>query len=344
MAERAVRIADADLAACRAMLRGGSRSFFAAGLLLPRRVMAPAAALYAFCRVADDLVDGGGVRLEVLRRRLDGIYAGAPGDWPEDRALAAVVAGHRLPRALLDQLLEGFAWDAAGRQYESLAELEAYAARVAGTVGAAMAVLMGARSPGLVARACDLGVAMQLSNIARDVGEDARAGRLYLPRAWLRAEGVDPERFLAAPRWSAGLGRVVARLVAAAEEHYARADAGIAGLPRDCRPGIGAARRLYAAIGHRAVAQGEALLERRAVVPGRVKVGLLARAVWASAMPGRRDGLVEAPALLAVGHLVAAVAASPAPAVAPGRLVWVLELFASLDARQAMAPAGRDPA
>ena len=209
----------ADLAACRAMLRGGSRSFFAAGLLLPRRVLEPTTALYAFCRVADDLIDGpaGGPRaLETLHRRLDAIYAGAPGPDAADRALAAVVASHRLPRALLDGLLEGFAWDAEGRQYEDLAAVQAYAARVAGTVGAMMAVLMGARAPDVVARACDLGIAMQLSNIARDVGEDARAGRLYLPRFWLREAGIDPDAFLAAPCFTPALGAVIRRLVAAA--------------------------------------------------------------------------------------------------------------------------------
>ena len=106
----------ADLVACRAMLRGGSKSFFAAGRLLPARVMDPATALYAFCRVADDLVDAGGgaAPLDELHRRLDLVFAGMPSDAASDRALAAVVARHRLPRPLLDGLLEGFAWDAAG--------------------------------------------------------------------------------------------------------------------------------------------------------------------------------------------------------------------------------------
>ena len=139
---------ETDLAACRTMLRGGSRSFFAAALLLPGRVHRPATALYAFCRVADDLIDGSAdaqPALAILHERLDLIYAGRPAPEPADRALAHVVAEHRLPRMLLDQLLEGFAWDAEGRRYEDLPALHAYAARVAGTVGAAMAVLMGAR-------------------------------------------------------------------------------------------------------------------------------------------------------------------------------------------------------
>ncbi len=329
-----------DLDACRATLRGGSRSFHAAGLLLPARVMQPATALYAFCRVADDLIDGGGGAgaLAALGVRLDRIYGGVPADHPADRALAAVVARHRLPRALLDALLEGFAWDAEGRRYDDLAALQAYAARVAGTVGAAMAVLMGVRDADVVARACDLGIAMQLSNIARDVGEDARAGRLYLPRRWMREAGIDPDAWLAAPRFTPGLGGVVCRLVRSADALYARADAGIAALPLECRPGIGAARRLYSAIGHRVVRDGGNSVDRRAVVPGVAKLGIVARAAMGAMVP---RGPVGAPPVPAARHLVAAVAASAGPGRAPGRLVWLIELFADLNARQSVASGER---
>ncbi len=327
-------IAPEDLRACQTMLCTGSRSFFIAGLLLPRRVLEPATALYAFCRVADDLIDGGGdtrAALDVLGRRLDAMYAGRPWAEPSDRALAAVVEAHRLPRALLDGLLEGFAWDAEGRRYETLAELEAYAARVAGTVGAAMAALMGVREAALVARACDLGVAMQLSNIARDVGEDARAGRIYLPLAWLREVGIEPEAFLAMPRWSPALGEVIRRLVDAAEFLYRRADAGVAALPLGCRPGIGAARRFYSAIGHRAAALDP--VAQRARVPGPAKLWLAARALAAAPWPGAG---IDAPPLAAVRHLVSAVAASGPVRAEPGRLVWLIELFASLETRRSM--------
>ena len=200
----------ADHAACRQHLRAGSRSFHAAALLLPDAVRAPATALYAFCRVADDAVDlgtgdpgtgdpGGSGGLGGMRERLALAYAGRPLADPVDRAFADVVAEFAIPRALPEALFEGFAWDAAARRYEDLAALRAYAARVAGTVGAMMALLMGVRDPAVLARACDLGVAMQLSNIARDVAEDARAGRLYLPLAWLREGGIDPEAWLARP-------------------------------------------------------------------------------------------------------------------------------------------------
>ena len=178
------------------------------------------------------------VALAARHRRLDAIYANRPADFPEDRALAAVVAAHRMPRLLLDRLLEDFAWDAEGRRYEDLAALEHYAARVAGTVGAMMAVLLGVLDPLVLARACDLGVAMQLTNIARDVGEDARAGRLYLPTAWLRSAGLTLEALLRPPRTlrCAGRHRSAAMTRRVLMTLYRRADTGIAALPLDCLP------------------------------------------------------------------------------------------------------------
>ncbi|MFY9511464.1 MAG: phytoene/squalene synthase family protein, partial [Rubrivivax sp.] len=255
-----------DVAACRALLRHNSRTFHAASLLLPPRVRAPASVLYGFCRIADDIVDvhgGQAAAIDALRSRLDAAYAGTG----SERALAALVAVHEIPRLLPEMLLEGLAWDAEGRRYTTLDGLLAYAARVAGTVGAMMALLMGARSAAALARACDLGVAMQLSNIARDVGEDARNGRLYLPLAMLQGAGIDADAWLAQPRFSAALGSVVLQLLDAADTLYTRANAGIALLPFDCRPGIQAARLLYAEIGHEVARRGGDSVERRAVVP-----------------------------------------------------------------------------
>lgn len=328
-----------DLAACRDLLRGGSRSFDAAARLLPARVHEPASALYAFCRVADDLIDEGGCGPDVLRARLDSIYGDrVPSGlaFAPDRALARVVREHGLPRTLLDALLEGFAWDDAGRRYATLGELQDYAARVAGTVGAMMAVLMGATSAEAVARACDLGVAMQLSNIARDVGEDARAGRLYLPTEWLADAGVDRDTWLRNPIFIPELAQCVARLLTVAEATYDRAIPGIALLPRDCRPGIGAAAFLYREIGRRVAQHGYDSVTRRAVVPGRTKLVLVAhstaRAAWPVVAPPR-------PALPATQYLVTAVSAvprqSPGPGGLAGRVVWLCALFARIDGQPA---------
>ncbi len=342
-------LGSADLAACRDLLRQGSRSFFAASLLLPRRVHRPALALYAFCRVADDLIDTGGddqpgpaAALADLRARLDAAYAGLPRPIAADRALAAVVQRHAIPRALLDALLEGFEWDAAGRRYDSLADLEAYAARVAGTVGAMMATLMGERSAEGVARACDLGVAMQLSNIARDVGEDARAGRLYLPQDWLRAAGIDPDAWLAHPSFDLALAGVVQRLLRRADQLYRRADSGIATLPRACRPGIGVARHLYAEIGQQVARHGYNSVGQRAVVSPARKLRLLGRSLRAAASGPQPVGPTRA--LDAARFLVDAVVAAPPPPrpavrlpiweAFDDRVAWLYTLFDQLDQRQ----------
>jgi phytoene synthase len=339
------RMSASDLAACRAALHVGSRSFLMASLLLPRRVRDAATALYAFCRMADDAIDESGGTLATLAHlhdRLDRACAGTPLPIPADRALAALLAEHAIPKTLPEALLEGFAWDAQGRRYETFDDLLAYATRVAGTVGAMMAVLMGVREPAVLARACDLGIAMQLSNIARDVGEDARAGRLYLPQAWLREAGVTPEAFLDAPSFSPALAGVVARLLDAAEEFYRCADLGIAHLPLACRPGIGAARLLYAEIGVQVRRQGHDSVTTRAVVPGSRKLALLARSL-ARALAAPEDA--SDPAIAQARYLVEAVTATPPrrrarASVCQGiddRAAWLADLFARLAERDRVA-------
>lgn len=337
----------ADLAACRALLRQGSRTFYAASFLLPRRVRLAATALYAFCRLADDAVDLGddpALALQQLSHRLRRAAEGRPLPLPSDRSLAAVMQAHGVPLELPAGLLEGFAWDAAGLRYETLEDLEAYAARVAGTVGAMMALLMGQRDPQQLARAADLGVAMQLTNIARDVGEDARNGRLYLPLTWLAEAGLQGEDWLRRPQFSAALGAVVRRLLEAADRHYRRADAGIAGLPLDCRPGIAAARLLYAEIGQVVAAQGYDSVSRRAVVPAARKSALLAQAMIQAALPGPARVLPVLEANRFILDSVAALAppepvAEPALALPPwwdfaSRAARVVDLFARLEQRQ----------
>ncbi len=325
----------ADLAACRALLKGGSRSFHAAGKLLPDSLHQPAGALYAFCRLADDDIDDADAgakeaALAELRQRLDRAYRGMPGAHPVDRAFADVVRNHAMPRALPEALLEGFAWDADGRRYNTLSEVMDYAARVAGAVGAMMAVLMNRREAATLARACDLGVAMQLSNIARDVGEDARAGRLYLPLNWLREEEIEPDEFLANPVFTPALGRVIERLLFVADGLYARADAGISALPLACRPGIFTARMLYAEIGEEVLRRGANSVESRAVVSGARKLALLGQSVAFALLPRRADA---SPPLAETRFLVDAVQHASGPRAVVSSLGWTVELFARLDER-----------
>ncbi len=323
----------ADWAACRALLREGSKTFFLASRMLPDRLRSPALGLYGFCRVADDAVDGGGgaAALERLHRRLERVYAGAPEDCAVDRAFGQVVADFAIPRALPEALLEGFEWDLAGRRYRSLDDLCAYAARVAGSVGAMMACLMSARTAPLLARACELGVAMQLTNIARDVGSDAQAGRLYLPLDWMEAAGLDADRWLMHPVACDRLKPMVAQLLRAAAELYGRAGGGIERLPPDCRWGIRVAAGLYAAIGGAVQRNGLDSVTYRAVVSPWRKAVLLLRA---SRRTWQDPAAAEAPGPQVTDFLVQA-ALAPAAATAAGRrqprIDWLLGLFERLE-------------
>lgn len=299
-----------DLARCREILRDGSKSFYAASRILPARVRDPASAVYAFCRVADDAVDeaepgSAHEAVERLRARLDRVYADRPDDHPIDRALAGVVSRYELPRTAPEALLEGFAWDAAGRRYEDLSGVLSYSARVASAVGVIMTWLMGSRSPGVLARACDLGAAMQLTNICRDVGDDARIGRIYLPLSWLRDVGIYPDEWLRAPMFTPALAGVVERLLREADSLYERADAGVAMLPRDCRPSIRAARLVYSDIGRVIRRRRFDSVSSRAVVSGGRKLSLIARASLAAFSASREPGEGDPPPLDEVRFLIA---------------------------------------
>lgn len=329
---------EADHAHCAAAIREGSRSFHTASMVLPAHVRRPAYGLYAFCRLSDDAVDRDGGSHDAvarLRARLARACDGDPQDAPADRAMADVLRRHAIPRAAPEALLEGLAWDAEGRRYESFADLQAYAVRVAGSVGVMMTLMMGVRDGLTLARACDLGVAMQLTNIARDVGEDARAGRLYLPRGWMREAGVDPDAFLSAPVASPAVKGVVARLLREADALYARARQGVAHLPADCRPAILAAALLYAEIG-RELARRHHLdsVSHRARVGGARKLALLGKAVAVSPFLSRG---APAPALDAATYLIDAVAREPSRGLTDGhrnmgaQFLSVLEMFERLE-------------
>ena len=289
----------ADLAHCHAAIQEGSYSFHAASKLLPGEVRDAALALYAFCRIADDEVDNGTHKAAAvlrLRERLDLAYAGRPIDAPADRAFAAIVAQYDMPRALPEALLEGLAWDGMGQRYASLSDLRAYSARVASAVGAMMCVLMRVRDRHALARACDLGVAMQLTNIARDVGEDARAGRLYLPTDWFADQGRDPDAFLADPQPDAGIRRMVKRLLFEADRLYWRSEPGIQRLPAGVRPGIFAARYCYAAIGAKLRRQNFDSVTARAYTTKAHKIALLGLSVTRA---GAQTILPESPVIYA---------------------------------------------
>ncbi len=337
-----------DFSVCRAMIQTGSRSFYAASFFLPKDLREAAYAVYSFCRLSDDLIDlegGQGPSLARLRQRLDGVYGGRPEDFPVDRRLADVVDAYGVPRLAFDMLLEGLSWDAEGRVYQSIEDVEAYAERVAGSVGAIMAALMGQRGQAMASRACDLGVAMQLTNISRDVGEDARMGRLYLPRDWMTSEGLDPDAWLAAPSFSPALGRVVARLLRRADRRYRRADQAIARLPMAVRPAIMAARLFYAEIGVAVRNRGYDSIAGRARVGGARKAQLAALAAVLALRPFDADAPIKAGRKRALAEAVAATQnRMPGEEDTSGGLrgmAMVLDLFDRLEQRDRLEKRGQ---
>ena len=228
-----------------ASITAGSHSFAAAAKLFSPEVRDGAVMLYAWCRHCDDVVDGqelghgqraggrgqGVERLAELRRATRSAVAGAPVGDPVFAGIAAVVRRFDLPAVYLDQHLDGFAMDVDACRYETFDDTLRYCWHVAGVVGVMMSHVMGRADPATLDRACDLGMAFQLTNIARDIVEDAAIDRIYLPADWLRAEGLAADASLAEPRHRAALARVARRLVDAAEPYYDSAMDGLPSLP-----------------------------------------------------------------------------------------------------------------
>jgi phytoene synthase len=270
----------AVLAASHRAMAIGSRSFAAATRLFDPETRDAARLLYAWCRHCDDVVDGqtlgrvgaaedGGATTPPAADRLDRLYdltrralAGEPLDEPAFVALQWVARRHGIAAGHALALLDGFAMDVRGEPFRSLDDTLRYCYHVAGVVGLMMAQVMGVRDDATLDRACDLGLAFQLTNIARDVADDARAGRVYLPADWLAEAGLDRASVLDRPDCDA-VRALRARLVATAEPYYDSAYAGVASLPFRSAWAVAAARSIYRDIG----------LGVRAGYDGRVVVG-----------------------------------------------------------------------
>lgn len=280
-----------DLAVCHRLLREGSKSFYAASMLLPRGVRHDASSVYAWCRVGDHAVDrsaDSAAALDGLRIGLERVYSGVP-EGPVERAFAEVALRKHISRDIPEAMLEGFQWDVDGRTYDAPTDVVDYCIRVGSTVGVMMSLLMDRADSTSLRDACRLGTAMQLTNIARDVGEDAADGRLYLPIQWLRQEGVDPDAWLAEPGLDTGVLSVVRRVIESADTLYAAAWSGIGRLPRRCRPAIRAGALVYADIGRKVRNAGYDSITRRVWTSRPDKLKLLA-----TAAVGRSGGWTDA--------------------------------------------------
>jgi len=247
-----------------AVMRNGSKSFAFATRLLGREAADRAAIIYAWCRRADDAVDEvpaaeAPAAVARLRAELD-----AGGD-----EFAAVRAACGIPRMYADAMLDGMAADAAGTRYATWRALDGYCYQVASSVGLMMCHVFGLRDERALIHAAHLGIAMQLTNICRDVAEDWARGRLYLPDELV--PGLAPSGPLPRER----LRPAIAATLQRAEAFYASGDRGIRDLPWRAGLAVRAARRIYARIGREIERRGCDPLAGRAVVPGWRK-GMLA--------------------------------------------------------------------
>lgn len=283
------------VSAARDTIAQGSQSFAAASKLFAPATRERAWLLYAWCRAADDLTDGQelGHAAQAAesgsesQARLEALTAAALDSHVEVplafEALRQVAQETVMPRRFIDDHLAGFALDAASWRPQTTQDLLRYCYHVAGTVGCMMAVVMGvpAHEDDTLDRACDLGMAFQLANIARDVVPDAQVGRCYLPATWLAECGLN-EADLAQPKHRQSVAVLAQRLVAMAVPFRESARVGAARLPYRSRLAVLAADGIYGAIGEKVAALGGHAWDHRVRISGAGKLALVAAAAWRS--------------------------------------------------------------
>ena len=284
------------------LTRQSRSNFYYAFLALPRRRRDALYAVYAFCRTVDDVADAPpaagqgapdaadreGRRRELQRWREDVarcFEGGATPSHPIARALAAAVQSYPIPREALLAIIDGVEMDLDGRSYETADDLYPYCYRVASAVGLCSIEIFGYKSPRAREYAVNLGMALQLTNIIRDVGADARAGRIYLPRQDLRAFGVT-DADLAEGRYSPAFARLMAHQAERARHFYELA---AAAYPRADARSLVAAEimgRIYRALLEEIETREFHVLGDRITLPARRKVGIALRCWTAARLPG----------------------------------------------------------
>ena len=261
-----------------------SRSFYLASSLLPQPKRQAVRALYAFCRVTDDIVDGGTTNTEeaLASWRRQTASAPKPG---EDNLVAVAWADtqlrYRVPHRYAEQLIDGVRRDLHQTRYNTFAELATYAYGVASTVGLMSMHIIGFSGPEAIPYAVKLGVALQITNILRDIGEDWQAGRIYLPAEELETWGLSESDLALGKvddRWRAFMRFQIARN----RQLYREAWPGIAMLDSDGRFAIAAAAQLYQAILKDIEAHDYDVFNRRAYITTWGKLRMLPGIWWQS--------------------------------------------------------------
>jgi phytoene synthase len=268
----------------------GSKSFALASKLFDKKTRERAWLLYAWCRRCDDIADGqehGGAlsndgdaagRLVRIRTLTQQAFDELPTGDPAFDAFGLVARECHIPYHYADDLIAGFALDAEDWRPQTTEDLIRYCYHVAGVVGIMMALVMGVdpQDEATLGHACDLGYAFQLANIARDVREDAEAGRCYLPQDWLDEVGLD------APEKSPQLAMLTERLATLAAGYEASARIGARKLPFRSRWAVLAAAGIYGDIAREVGRRGEKAWDQRVVTTKTAKLGWVARALVAA--------------------------------------------------------------
>ena len=287
----------AALEQCRWMIRKGSKSFSLAAKLFDPDTRDAAFFLYGWCRYCDDQVDDAGKaesqdelakRIKALKEDTAAAFSFAEQREPVFVALQYIVHRYGIPAHYALELIEGMAMDARGTRYNSLKELLLYCYRVAGTVGLMMSHVMGLRDESALKHAADLGIGMQLTNIARDIIEDAAMGRIYLPLSWLQ-EAQIPAAEVAAPEYREKLAMLSLRLLREADRYYRSGDAGLWYLSFRSACAVSAARQVYSEIGSLLLRKGARAWDQRIYVTGSLKLWVVIQGVLSllRSVPGR---------------------------------------------------------
>jgi 15-cis-phytoene synthase len=287
----------AALEQCRWMIRKGSKIFSLAAKLFDSETRDAAFFLYGWCRYCDDQVDDAGKtasqdelakRIKALKEDTAAAFSFAEQREPVFVALQYIVHRYGIPAHYALELIEGMAMDARGTRYNSLKELLLYCYRVAGTVGLMMSHVMGLRDESALKHAADLGIGMQLTNIARDIIEDAAMGRIYLPLSWLQ-EAQIPAAEVAAPEYREKLAMLSLRLLREADRYYRSGDAGLWYLSFRSACAVSAARQVYSEIGSLLLRKGARAWDQRIYVTGSLKLWVVIQGVLSllRSVPGR---------------------------------------------------------
>ncbi|MEO7270404.1 MAG: presqualene diphosphate synthase HpnD [Vicinamibacterales bacterium] len=271
-------------------------NFYYSFLVLPPDKRRAIVAVWDFCRAVDDAADEPvsgepAVELAMWRREVAAWYEGATPATSQGRTLAPLVHQFRLPREAFEAIIEGVEMDVGDRRYDTFDELYQYCIRVASAVGLVCLEIFGYRDPGARQYATDLGVALQLTNILRDVAEDLKRGRVYLPQEDLRAHGVSEADLQVEARRTTGSRSVkVAALLrqqaARARAYYARADGELPPADRQTLVAAKIMGAVYQAILDRIEARDYDVFSSVVRVP-RPRRALIAATTWLGTLVGR---------------------------------------------------------